>query len=118
MEFVLTDLETEFEILKRTGKVTSQRAIANDIGYSVGKVNYILKKLASKGLVKIERFVTSEKKAQYRYLLTEKGIKEKITLTEKFIQVKKQEYDKLQEEMKEYKEKYSDVDFQECVVKS
>jgi EPS-associated MarR family transcriptional regulator len=109
----LTDLETEFEILRRTGRVTSQRAIADDIGYSVGKVNYVLKKLATKGLVKIERFINSNKKAQYRYLLTEKGIKERIALTQKFIQVKKEEYDKLQKEMQEYKKKYSDLDFKE-----
>lgn len=109
----MTDLETEFEVLRRTGRVTSQRAIAEDIGYSVGKVNYVLKKLASKGLVKIERFITSEKKAAYKYLLTEKGIKEKIALTEKFIQVKKEEYDKLQQEMREYEKKYSSINFQE-----
>jgi EPS-associated MarR family transcriptional regulator len=113
----LTNLETEFEILRRANKETSQRAIASDIGYSVGKVNYVLKKLASKGLVKLERFIISDKKAQYKYLLIEKGIKEKIILTNKFIQVKKDEYDKLQEEMKEYKEKYSNINFQECIGK-
>lgn len=102
----MTEIETEFEVLRRTTKSTTQRAIADDIGYSVGKVNYVLKKLAAKGLVKIERFINSDNKPAYRYLLTEKGIKEKVALTEKFIQIKKQEYDKLQSEMKEYKEIY------------
>ena len=88
--------EIELEILKSLGKVTSQRTIADEIGYSAGKVNYVLKKLVEKGLVKVDRFVNSKSKVQYKYLLTPEGIKEKIAIAEKFIQIKKEEYDKLQ----------------------
>ena len=55
---------------------------ADEIGYSLGKVNYVLKNLIDKGLIKTQRFVNSENKIQYKYLLTPKGIKEKIDITE------------------------------------
>ena len=83
--------EIELEILRSLGKVTNQRTIADEIGYSAGKVNYVLKKLVEKGLVKVDRFVNSKSKVQYKYLLTPEGIKEKIAITEKFIQIKKEE---------------------------
>ena len=95
--------EIELKILRSLGKVINQRTLAEDIGYSVGKVNYILKKLIEKGLVKAERFVNSENKVQYKYLLTSQGIIEKIAMTEKFIEIKKNEYDKLQRELEDYK---------------
>ena len=40
--------EIELQVLRSIGKVTSQRTIADEIGYSVGKVNYVLKKLIEK----------------------------------------------------------------------
>ena len=60
-----------------------------------------------KGLVKVDRFVNSKSKVQYKYLLTPEGIKEKIANTEKFIQIKKEEYDKLQQDLDNYKEQYN-----------
>ena len=98
--------EIELQILNSLGKVTNQRTIGEEIGYSAGKVNYVLKKLVGKGLVKVDRFVNSKSKIQYKYLLTPDGIKEKITLTDKFIQIKKEEYDKLQQQKKEHEEMY------------
>ncbi|MDD3324227.1 MAG: MarR family EPS-associated transcriptional regulator [Sulfurospirillaceae bacterium] len=86
-------------ILRVAGEHTTQRDIASSIGYSVGKVNYILKALIQKGLIKIENFSHSTNKKAYRYLLTEQGFKEKIALTEKFIERKKQEYEELQREL-------------------
>ena len=106
--------EIELEILKSLGKVTSQRTIADKIGYSAGKVNYVLKKLIEKGLIKADRFVNSDNKIQYKYLLTPSGIKEKITLTDKFIEIKKEEYDKLQQQKKEYEEMYDLSNLNKC----
>lgn len=98
--------EIELEVLRSIGKVTSQRTIADKIGYSVGKVNYVLKKLVEKGFVKVDRFVNSDNKIQYKYLLTTDGIKQKVLITEKFIKIKKEEYDRLQKEMKNYENMY------------
>lgn len=98
--------EIELEILKNTGKVISHKTLAEEVGYSVGKVNYVLRGLIEKGLIKAERFINSDKKLKYKYLLTEKGIKEKVNITQRFIDRKKAEYDKLQAEMELYKKQY------------
>ncbi|MCD8477116.1 MAG: MarR family EPS-associated transcriptional regulator [Sulfurospirillum sp.] len=105
--------EITLEILKNTGRVISHKVLAEEIGYSVGKINYVLRGLIEKGLIKAERFINSDKKLQYKYLLTEKGIKEKIDITQRFIERKKAEYDKLQKEMESYKEQYEYA--QKCV---
>jgi EPS-associated MarR family transcriptional regulator len=102
----LNQEEIELEILKNTGKVISHKTLAEEVGYSVGKVNYVLRGLIEKGLIKAERFINSDKKLQYKYLLTEKGIKEKVDITQRFIDRKKAEYDKLQAEMELYKIQY------------
>ena len=87
------------EVLRHAEKHFTQSTLAQDIGYSVGKVNYILKALIGKGFIKAERFAKSENKKGYMYLLTKEGIKHKLYLTEKFVQIKKREYDELQEEL-------------------
>lgn len=96
--------ETDLMVLRKLGRTTTQQAIATEIGYSVGKVNFVLKALVEKGLVKAERFVNAQSKIKYTYLLTEEGLKEKIALTQMFIERKKEEYDALQKDMQEYKE--------------
>ena len=106
--------EIELQVLRSLGKVTSQRTIGKELGYSAGKVNYVLKKLVEKGLVKVDRFVNSDSKIQYKYLLTLTGIKEKIALTDKFIEIKKEEYDNLQKQKKEYEEMYDMSNLNNC----
>ncbi len=92
---------TQLQVLRSITEDTSQPKIAKKIGYSVGKVNFIIKALAEKGLIKVENFSNSNNKLKYKYLLTDEGIKEKISLTKKFIQRKKAEYEELQRELEE-----------------
>ncbi len=92
---------TQLQVLRSINKNTSQPKIAKKVGYSLGKVNFIIKALVEKGLIKIENFTESNNKLRYRYLLTDKGIKEKINLTKKFIERKKAEYEELQRELEE-----------------
>lgn len=99
----MTNEEAELDILKSVDKAINQKSIATEIGYSVGKVNYVLNKLIEKGLIKAERFINSKQKQKYKYFLTEQGFKEKVSLTEKFIEKKKKEYDQLQADLKRYK---------------
>ena len=73
----------------------SQRLIAKNTGFSIGKVNYCLKALVDIGFIKIHNFNNSTKKINYAYILTPQGIKEKAAITKHFIIIKKQEYDKL-----------------------
>jgi len=51
--------------------------LADEIGFSVGKINYILKAIADKGFIKAERFLSSDNKKKYKYLLTDAGTNEK-----------------------------------------
>tara|TARA_B110000879_G_scaffold168503_1_gene218117 strand:+ start:692 stop:1003 length:312 start_codon:yes stop_codon:yes gene_type:complete len=73
----------------------SQRLIAQDTGFSIGKVNYCIKALIDIGFIKIHNFNISTQKINYAYILTPKGIQEKTSITKHFIIKKKQEYDKL-----------------------
>jgi len=68
-------------MLKNAHNISSQKSLAKEIGFSVGKINYVLNALIEKGLIKSENFITSENKRKYKYLLTEKGIQEKMQLT-------------------------------------
>ena len=97
----MTSEYNDLQILRAIKEDVSQPTMAKEIGFSVGKVNFILKALVEKGLVKYERFSTSNNKMKYKYLLTEKGVKEKILLTQKFIARKKAEYEELQRELEE-----------------
>ena len=93
---------TELQILRAIKKEEiSQPSIAKEVGFSLGKVNFVLKALIDKGLVKSERFISSNNKSKYKYLLTEEGIKEKMHLTQKFIDRKKKEYEELERELLE-----------------
>ena len=80
---------------------STQRELAYELGFSLGKLNYCLKALKLKGLVKISNFKKSKKKINYIYILTPQGISEKTRLTVNFMKVKMQEYDELKQEIKE-----------------
>ncbi len=95
--------ELTLSFLRNINSFKTQKSLADELGLSVGKVNYVLKALIEKGLIKAENFFANKNKNQYKYLLTEHGVKEKITLTEKFIQRKKIEYDELVYELESMK---------------
>jgi EPS-associated MarR family transcriptional regulator len=80
-------------------KNQSQRDMAKDLGFSLGKLNYCLKSLNEKGLIKIKNFKKNPNKLNYVYLLTPKGINEKTRLTVNFMKRKMREYDELKKEM-------------------
>ena len=82
---------------------SSQREIANSLGLSLGKINYCLKALKSKGLVKIQNFNKSKNKMGYAYILTPRGISEKTKITINFMKRKMKEYDELKKELKKNK---------------
>ena len=88
------------KLLEKNPNLT-QRQMAEEMGLSLGKFNYCLKELAKKGIVKIERFTTSDRKAAYMYLLTPKGIEEKTRITANFLKRKMAEYDQLKQEIRE-----------------
>ena len=103
---LLTNEYHTLQILRNIKEDVSQPSIAKEVGFSVGKVNFILQALAEKGLVKSEKFIASNNKRKHSYLLTDDGVKEKMHLTAKFIERKKAEYEMLQSEFKADTEKW------------
>ena len=93
--------EDHFKILRKIQKdpENSQRKMAYELGFSLGKLNYCLKALKQKGFIKIKNFKKNPKKLNYFYVLTPKGISEKTKLTINFMKRKIQEYDELKKEL-------------------
>jgi len=92
-----------FEVLRSVQKKpsSSQRELAEGLGFSLGKLNYCLKALQEKGLVKIINFQKQPNKVNYiQYVLTPKGIAERTKLTINFMKRKMKEYDELKNELK------------------
>ena len=73
--------------------------LAKDLNFSLGKLNYCLKSLKEKGLIKINNFKKNPKKMNYIYVLTPKGLAEKTKLTISFMKRKMIEYDELKKEI-------------------
>ena len=94
--------EDHFELLRRIKKTPelSQRELAEKLGFSLGKLNYCLKSLKKKGLVKLKNFQKKTNKINYlRYVITPKGISERTKLTINFMKKKMNEYDELKKEL-------------------
>lgn len=92
----------ELDVLRKIAKDReySQRTMAKDLGFSLGKLNYCLNALKKKGLVKIVNFKNNPKKTNYLYIITPRGIKEKANLTVKFMERIMKEYDELKKDLK------------------
>ena len=92
----------EFNLLRKINSDpnSSQRDLANELGFSLGKLNYCLKALRHKGWIKIKNFTKSEKKLNYMYLVTPKGISYKTKMAYFFMKQKIKEYEDLKKEIK------------------
>lgn len=99
----MKDKEDYLLILRKINKTSSvsQRQLAHQLGFSLGKVNYCLKELKKKGLVKLENFRSNNNKTNYIWILTPKGLLEKTRLTINFMKRKMKEYDDLKKELKD-----------------
>ena len=104
--------QNKFQILKslEQDSRSTQRQLSNNLGVSLGKVNYCIKSLIEKGFIKVNNFRNNKNKIQYSYLLTPKGIEEKSKLTLDFIRIKTQEYDTLKQEIEILKQEAKNMD--------
>tara|TARA_Y100001970_G_C13783760_1_gene626696 strand:+ start:160 stop:474 length:315 start_codon:yes stop_codon:yes gene_type:complete len=95
----------EFNVLRKIKSKPeySQRELAYELGFSLGKLNYCLKALKVKGLIKINNFQKNPNKFGYVYMLTPKGIAIKTKLTLNFMKRKMKEYDELKSEIDDEK---------------
>ena len=99
----MDDNQDHFNVMREIQKhpKTSQRDLAQNLGFSLGKLNYCLKALQQKGLIKMKNFEKNPNKLNYIYVLTPKGISEKAKLTINFMKRKMKEYDELKKEIYE-----------------
>lgn len=97
--------DTHFRVMSllKTNPNLSQRELAERVGISVGALNYCLKALTEKGLVKIRNFATSKRKFGYVYVLTPSGLAERAALTRRFLARKLAEYESLRAEIEALK---------------
>ena len=94
--------QDHFNVLRKIQKKpkSSQRELANELGFSLGKLNYCLKALKKKGFVKLQNFQKKKNKISYlQYVVTPKGIAERTRLTINFMKKKIKEYDELKKEL-------------------
>ena len=93
----------QFNVLRKVKSKpnSSQRELASELGFSLGKLNYCLKALKEKGLIKIKNFQKNPNKLGYIYILTPKGVLQKTKLTLNFMKRKMIEYVELKSEIEE-----------------
>ena len=82
----------------------TQRELSQEMGVSLGKVNYCMKKLVEKGWIKLTNFSHNSNKLGYMYLLTPHGIEQKAKLTILFLKIKMKEYETLKDEINKLKQ--------------
>jgi EPS-associated MarR family transcriptional regulator len=97
--------ETHYRLLKliESNPEMSQRDLADAMGVSLGKLNYCLRAVMERGLVKVKNFKANPNKRIYAYYLTPKGAEEKTKITARFLKRKMAEYEQLKEEIKRLK---------------
>ena len=93
--------ETHLRVLRllQANPHMTQRELADELGVSLGKVNYCIKELLIKGLVKMQNFSNSRNKLGYAYLLTPSGVAAKARLTAEYLRIKVSEYESLKREI-------------------
>ena len=98
----MKDNQDHFDVLRKIQNRpnSTQRELAAELGFSLGKLNYCLKALQKKGLVKLQNFQRKDNKISYlQYVITPKGISERTKLTINFMKRKMKEYDELKKEL-------------------
>ena len=98
----MNDDQDHFNVLRKINSKpkSTQRELAEELGFSLGKLNYCLKALKTKGLIKMKNFEKNPNKINYIYVLTPRGITAKAKLTLNFMKRKMKEYDELRKEIK------------------
>tara|TARA_B100001057_G_C22857781_1_gene953354 strand:+ start:3104 stop:3433 length:330 start_codon:yes stop_codon:yes gene_type:complete len=99
--------QNELEILRKidSSKNLTQRKLATELGFSLGKLNYCLNELKKKGLIKFSNFKKNKNKINYIYILTPKGATQKTRLLINFMKRKMVEYDDLKKDLDQLKDK-------------
>ena len=99
--YIMAKIQDQFEVLRKIykGEKSTQRNLSGQLGFSLGKLNYCLKRLNEHGFIKIKRFTNSNNKLNYMYVLTPRGMRERTRLTVNYMKQKMDEYDELKKEL-------------------
>ena len=98
----MKDDPDQLNVLRAINNKTNltQREMATDLGFSLGKLNYVIKALKKKGHIKVKNFKNNKNKINYLYVLTPQGISAKTKLTLNFMKLKMKEFDELKSELR------------------
>mgnify|MGYP003327922955 FL=1 len=98
----MDEKQDHFDLLRKIKErpESTQRELASELGFSLGKLNYCLKALKKKGHIKLKNFQNNKNKINYAYILTPRGLAIKTKLTVNFMKRKMKEYDELAKELK------------------
>ena len=98
----MDEKQDHYDLLRKIKKrpESTQRELASQLGFSLGKLNYCLKSLKKKGHIKLKNFQNNKNKMNYAYILTPRGLAIKTKLTVNFMKRKMKEYDELAKELK------------------
>jgi MarR family transcriptional regulator, temperature-dependent positive regulator of motility len=93
----------EYHLLKEieSNPRHTQRSLAEKLGVSLGKINYLLSGLIEKGFIKVKKLKNKSDSIRWKYLLTPHGIQEKIYITKIYLSRRKEEYTALKNEIEE-----------------
>lgn len=86
----------------------SQREIAEELGVSLGAINFCVKALIDKGHIKLANFKASKNKLGYVYVLTPEGITLRSKLASGFIKRKMAEFEAIQAELKQLRDEFAE----------
>jgi EPS-associated MarR family transcriptional regulator len=92
----------------------SQRQLAQALGVSLGKTNYCLQALVTKGWIKAENFKNSRNKIAYAYLLTPEGVNRKATMAVRFLKRKTAEFEAIKDELERLREEVAQLQAPAC----
>ncbi|MFP4616433.1 MAG: MarR family EPS-associated transcriptional regulator [Thiohalospira sp.] len=95
--------DTHYHLLRilEANPEATQRELAEAMGVSVGKTNYLLRGLMEKGLVKAQNFRRSDNKRAYLYKLTPAGVAEKVRITRRYLARRREEYERIRDEIED-----------------
>ena len=98
----MDEKQDHFDLLRKIKErpASTQRELATELGFSLGKLNYCLKSLKKKWHIKLKNFQNNKNKMNYAYILTPRGLAIKTKLTVNFMKRKMKEYDELAKELK------------------
>ena len=98
----MDERQDHYDLLRKIKErpASTQRELASEMGFSLGKLNYCLKSLKKKGHIKLKNFQNNKNKINYAYILTPRGLAIKTKLTVNFMKRKMKEYDELAKELK------------------